>query len=237
MLESLRKQVCDANVELVRQGLVLATFGNASAVSRAEGLVVIKPSGVPYDALTPDDMVVTDLDGGIVAGKLKPSVDLGTHLELYRRFPRIGAVVHTHSAFATVWAQARRAIPALGTTHADYFFGPIPVTRDLSDEEVTGDFVRNTGAVIAETFGNRDPAAVPAALVAGHGPFCWGTTPADAVHNAVILEAVAKIAFNTLQLQPNAVELSPSLLARHFLRKHGATATYGQVIGETDAGR
>jgi L-ribulose-5-phosphate 4-epimerase len=190
--------------------------------------VVIKPSGVDYDRLTPSEMVVTDLDGRVVEGNLRPSVDLATHLVLYRAFPAIGGVVHTHSEFATIFAQARRDVPALGTTHADYFHGPIPVTRELSAEEIAGDYVGNTGHVIAETFAERDPMAVPAALVASHGPFAWGRTPADAVHNAVVLEAVAKMAFHTLTLAPGLPAMPAALLDQHFLRKHGSQASYGQ---------
>lgn len=228
MLRQLREQVLEANLEVVRRGLVLYTFGNVSGISREDGLVVIKPSGVPYERMTTDDLVVTDLEGKIVWGKLRPSSDLATHIHLYRSFPMIGGVVHTHSEHATAWAQAGRPIPALGTTHADYFYGPIPVTRELTAEEINGDYVHATGAAIVETFGNRDPMEVPAALVAGHAPFCWGKTPDDAVHNAVVLEAVARMAMYTLSLQPDARGVSQALLDRHYFRKHGATATYGQ---------
>ena len=200
MLEQLKKETLEANLELVRRGLVLYTFGNASGVDRTSGLVVIKPSGVDYDALKPDDMVVTNLDGEIVEGKLRPSSDLKTHLALYKAFPAIGAVVHTHSEHATAWAQAGRDIPALGTTHADYFHGPVPCTRELTDEEVNGDYVLNTATAIIERFEGIDPMAVPAALVAGHAPFAWGKNPHDAAHNAVVLEAVAKMAFMTVLL-------------------------------------
>jgi L-ribulose-5-phosphate 4-epimerase len=228
MLKDLREAVLEANLEIVRRGLVLYTFGNVSGISRQDGLVVIKPSGVDYERLTPGEMVVTDLDGRAVEGNLRPSVDLATHLGLYRAFPAIGGVVHTHSEFATIFAQARRDVPALGTTHADYFHGPIPVTRQLTDEEIAGDYVGNTGRVIAETFAARDPMAVPAALVASHGPFAWGPTPDGAVHNAVVLEAVAKMAFHTLVLAPGLPPMQPALLDQHFLRKHGSQATYGQ---------
>jgi L-ribulose-5-phosphate 4-epimerase len=231
MFEALREAVLEANLEIVRRGLVLYTFGNVSGIDRASGHVVIKPSGVDYDRLTPGEMVVTDLDGRVVAGNLRPSVDLTTHLVLYRAFPAIGGVVHTHSEFATVFAQAKRDVPALGTTHADYFHGPIPVTRDLTADEIAGDYVGNTGRVIAETFAERDPMAVPAALVASHGPFAWGRTPADAVHNAVVLEAVAKMAFHTLMLAPGLAAMPPALLDQHFLRKHGSQASYGQGDG------
>jgi L-ribulose-5-phosphate 4-epimerase len=228
MLGELRKSVASANLELVRRGLVLYTFGNVSGVSRRDALVVIKPSGVSYERMSADDMVVTDLAGVVVAGALRPSVDLATHLMLYQSFPSIGAVVHTHSEYATIWAQAARAIPALGTTHADYFNGPVPVTRALTDKEIEDDYVRNTGAVIAECLGNCDPLSVPAALVAGHGPFCWGRTPEDAVRNAVILEAIARMAFHTVVLAPAVKPISSALLSRHFDRKHGTAASYGQ---------
>jgi L-ribulose-5-phosphate 4-epimerase len=213
---------------VVRRGLVLYTFGNVSGISREDGLVVIKPSGVSYDRMTADDMVVTDLDGHVVWGELRPSSDLATHLHLYKSFPSIGGVVHTHSEFATIWAQARRPIPPLGTTHADYFYGQIPATRELTDDEIGRDYVHATGVAIVECFGNRDPMEVPAALVADHGPFCWGRTPDDAVHNAVVLEAVARMAFHTVALQPDKTGVAQALLDRHYFRKHGAAATYGQ---------
>jgi L-ribulose-5-phosphate 4-epimerase len=230
MLDQLRQDVLDANLELVRGGLVLQTFGNASAISRADRLVVIKPSGVAYERLSADDMVLTDLDGNIVEGKLRPSVDLTTHLVLYKAFPGISAVVHTHSEFATVWAQAGQAIPALGTTHADYFAGPVPVTRPLSEAEILGDYVGNTGAVIAECFAGLDPLAIPAVLVDGHGPFCWGRGPAEAVRNALVLETVARMALHTLLLRPATIGISQTLLNRHYVRKHGAAASYGQGV-------
>ncbi len=228
MLEKLRQQVLEANLDLVKSGLVLSTFGNVSGIDRESGLVAIKPSGVRYDTMTADDIVLTDLDAKVVAGKLNPSSDLGTHLKLYRAFATIGGVVHSHSELATTWAQAERAIPALGTTHADYFHGPVPVTRRLSDEEIGGDYVGNTGTVIVEAFGNKDPLEVPAVLVAGHGPFTWGRDAHDAVHNAVTLEYVARMALNTLALRPDAPGVSQALLDRHYFRKHGAKATYGQ---------
>jgi L-ribulose-5-phosphate 4-epimerase len=180
--------------------------------------------------MTADDIVLTDLDGKTVHGKLNPSSDLGTHLKLYKAFATIGGVVHSHSEFATTWAQAGRAIPALGTTHADYFHGPVPVTRSLSDAEIGGDYVGNTGSVIVEVFGNKDPLEVPAVLVAGHGPFTWGRDAADAVHNAITLEYVARMALNTLALRPDAPGVSQALLDRHYFRKHGAGATYGQKL-------
>jgi L-ribulose-5-phosphate 4-epimerase len=228
MLEELRIQVLEANLELVRRGLVLYTFGNASGISRAEGLVAIKPSGVPYDGMRPDHLVVTDLDGQVVEGTLRPSSDLATHLALYRSFPAIGGVVHTHSRFATAWAQARRPIPCLGTTHADYFRGAVPVTRAMDPQEIETAYEANTGEVIARHFTGSDPMEVPAVLVAGHGPFCWGPTAAEAAHNAVILEYVAEMAYYSVTLAEAAEELHPAHLDKHFLRKHGVSAYYGQ---------
>jgi len=233
LLKSLREAVLDANLELVRKGLVLYTFGNASGVDRAQGLVVIKPSGVDYDKLRPEDMVVTDLHGKIVEGTLRPSSDLDTHTLLYREFAEIGAVVHTHSEFATSFAQAGLAIPPLGTTHADYFHGPVPVTAPLSDAAIQGDYVHETGLAIVAKFRSSglDPMAVPACLVAGHAPFAWGRTANEAAHNAVVLEAVARMAYNTLTLRADAASaagVSQALLDRHYLRKHGKDATYGQ---------
>ena len=228
LLKKLREDVLEANLELVKRGLVLYTFGNASGVDREQGLVVIKPSGVDYDELKPEHMVVTDLNGKIVDGDLKPSSDLDTHTLLYREFPTIGAVVHTHSEFATSFAQAGMAIPAFGTTHADYFYGPVPVTKPLTDEAIGGRYVHETGLAIVERFKGIDPLAVPACLVAGHAPFAWGRTPHDAAHNAVVLEAVARMAYRTLGLKANAETVSQALLDRHYFRKHGANATYGQ---------
>ena len=228
MLEELRKQVLEANLELVRAGLVLYTFGNASGISRADGLVAIKPSGVPYEGMRPEDLVVTDLDGRTVEGSLRPSSDLATHLVLYRSFPAIGGVVHTHSRFATAWAQARRPIPCLGTTHADYFRGPVPVTSALDAREIESAYEANTGEVIARRFAGADPMEVPAVLVAGHGPFCWGASAAEAAHNAVILEYVAEMSYYSVTLAETAAELDPAHLDKHFLRKHGAAAYYGQ---------
>ena len=230
LLRSLREAVLEANLELVRRGLVLYTFGNVSGVDRAEGLVVIKPSGVDYDALRAEDMVVTDLDGKVVEGKLRPSSDLDTHTLLYREFAEVGAVVHTHSEFATSFAQAGLSIPALGTTHADYFHGPVPVTAPLSDTAIQGRYVHETGTAIVTKFRAEkiDPMAVPACLVAGHAPFVWGRTPDEAAHNAVVLEAVARMAYRTLTLHGEAKEVSQALLDRHYLRKHGKNATYGQ---------
>lgn len=229
LLEELRAQVLKANLELVHRGLVLYTFGNASGIDRASGMVVIKPSGVPYDELRPEHMVVTDLDGKKVDTDLRPSSDLDTHLHLYRNFKDIGAVVHTHSEYATAWAQAGLPIPPLGTTHADYFYGPVPVTAELTDEAIGGEYVLNTGIAITERFKGIDPLAVPAVLVAGHAPFCWGRTPDDAAHNAVVLEAVARMAYTTITLNPRQKGVSQALLDRHYFRKHGASATYGQI--------
>jgi L-ribulose-5-phosphate 4-epimerase len=228
MLEDLKAQVLEANLELVRRGLVLYTWGNASGIDRTSGLVAIKPSGVPYESMTADDIVISDLNGKIIEGKLKPSSDLGTHLLLYRGFQHIGGVVHTHSEYATSWAQAGREIPALGTTHADYFYGPVPVTEELSSDEIHGDYVKNTGLAIVRRFRNLDPEAVPGVLVAGHAPFAWGKSAHDAAHNAVVLETVARMALRTVLLNPDARGVSQSLLDRHYFRKHGAHATYGQ---------
>ncbi|HMH15014.1 MAG TPA: L-ribulose-5-phosphate 4-epimerase [Edaphobacter sp.] len=228
LLKELRTAVLEANLELVKRGLVLYTFGNASGVDREQGLMVIKPSGVDYDELRPEHMVVTDLHGKIVEGTLKPSSDLDTHTLLYREFPSIGAVVHTHSEYATSFAQAGMQIPALGTTHADYFYGPVPVTEVLTDEAIGGRYVHETGAAIVKRFQGIDPMAVPAVLVAGHAPFCWGKDAHDAAHNAVVLEAVARMAYRTLTLRAHAEGVSQALLDRHYFRKHGAKATYGQ---------
>lgn len=227
MLKQLKEEVLEANLELVRRGLVLYTFGNASGIDRERGLAVIKPSGVDYDKLKSEHMVVTDLEGKIVEGDLRPSSDLNTHLALYQAWPRIGAVVHTHSEYATSWAQSGRDIPALGTTHADYFHGPVPCTPELTDEEIDNDYVLNTGLAIVRRFKGIDPMAVPGVLVAGHAPFAWGKDAHDAARNAVVLEAVAKMAFQTVLLNPKA-GVSQTLLDRHYFRKHGANATYGQ---------
>jgi L-ribulose-5-phosphate 4-epimerase len=228
LLPELREQVLDANLELVRQGLVLYTFGNASGIDRERGLVAIKPSGVAYEKLKAEDLVIVGRDGKIVEGRLNPSSDVKTHLLLYHEFPSIGGVVHTHSEFATGWAQAGKAIPCYGTTHADYFHGEVPVTRPLTDEEIEADYEFNTGAVIAARFQHLDPLAVPGVLVANHAPFAWGKTPADAVHNAVVLEYVAKLAFRTVVIRDEAATVSSRLLRKHYERKHGPKATYGQ---------
>lgn len=230
MLQELKQQVVHANQEIVRRGLVMSTFGNVSGIARDEGLVAIKPSGVAYEALTPADIVVTDMDGKIVEGRLNPSSDLATHLALYSAFPEIGGVVHTHSEYATAWAQAAKPIPCYGTTHADYFHGPVPVTRMLRPDEVQEEYVRNTGLVILDCFREQklDPLSIPAVLVAGHAPFCWGRTMEDAVHHAEILEYVAKLALHTETLAGPKTGIPQHLLDRHHLRKHGANATYGQ---------
>jgi len=232
-LDSLREQVLLANREIARRGLAPHTFGNASGIDRtgSKPLVVIKPSGVDYAELTPGDLVVTDLDGKIVEGSLRPSSDLDTHTLLYREFPQLGGIVHTHSEFATSWAQACRSIPCFGTTHADYFHGSVPVTEPLTAEEVTGGYVRNTGSVIVRRFrsGNLDPVAVPGVLVAGHAPFAWGKTPAEAVEHADVLEYIARLAFRTVLLSHSAKEIPTHVSEHHYLRKHGPNATYGQV--------
>jgi len=228
VLEKLRTEVLQANLELVRRGLVLYTFGNASAIDRKLGLIVIKPSGVPYDEMTPEDMVITDLDGRTVEGKLRPSSDQDTHAALYVAFPDIGGVVHTHARHSTAWAQARREIPCFGTTHADYFHGPVPVTDALTEEEITSDYEANTGMAIVRRMEGCEPLACPGVLVAGHGPFCWGKTVTEAVHHAVILEELAAMAAQTLAINPLAQPINATLRDRHHFRKHGAAATYGQ---------
>ena len=228
MLEALRAEVYEANLELVRRGLVLYTFGNASGLSREQGLVAIKPSGVPYEKMTPADMVMVDLDGRVVEGSLRPSSDLATHLALYRAFPSIGGVVHTHSRHATAWAQACREIPCFGTTHADYFHGPVPVTAPLTPAEIDSEYEANTGVAIIRLMEGRDPLGCPAALVAGHGPFCWGQSAGDAAHMAAILEELAAMAWQTLAINPAAPPISEALRDKHYLRKHGPNAYYGQ---------
>ena len=229
MLEQLKQDVYEANMELNARGVVIFTWGNVSGIDRASGLVAIKPSGVDYETMTPEDMVIVDLDGNIVEGRLKPSSDTPTHLFLYRAFPDAGGIAHTHSEFAVSFAQAGLDIPALGTTHADVFFGPVPCTRSLSEAEVRGEYEKNTGAVIAETFAGRgfDPAAVPGVLVNNHGPFTWGKDAAKAVYNAVTLEKVAAMAYRTLMLNP-AASMPGYVLEKHYYRKHGKNAYYGQ---------
>jgi L-ribulose-5-phosphate 4-epimerase len=229
MLEKLKQDVCRANLDLVREGLVIRTWGNVSGIDRAKSLVVIKPSGVPYEQMKPRHMVVVDLQSGrVVEGKLKPSSDTDTHLVLYRAFTGIGAIVHTHSLCATAWAQTCRPVPALGTTHADYFHGPVPCTRLLKPQEIDCDYEANTGEVIVETFGQRDPLSCPAVLVASHGPFAWGKSVDDAVHNAVVLEHVVRLAGETLRLISATKPMQRALLNKHFFRKHGSEAYYGQ---------
>ena len=232
LLAALREQVLEANQEIARRGLAPHTFGNASGVDRSgrEPLVVIKPSGVDYETMTPSDLVITDLNGKIIEGSLRPSSDLDTHTWLYREFPPIGGIVHTHSEFATSWAQACRSIPCLGTTHADYFHGPVPVTDHLTAEQVSEAYVRNTGAVIVERFrrDNLDPVAVPGVLVAGHAPFAWGKSPLDAVEHADVLEYIARLAFRSVLLGAPQGGLPEYVGKHHYLRKHGPRATYGQ---------
>jgi L-ribulose-5-phosphate 4-epimerase len=229
MLEKLKAQVCKANLDLVVKGLVIETWGNASGVDRERGLMVIKPSGVPSDGIKPKHMVVVSLKTGkVVEGNLKPSSDTDTHLVLYRAFPKIGGVVHTHSLFATAWAQAQRGLPSYGTTQADYWYGDVPCTRLLTPGEIKSDYEANTGHVIVETFKKLDPMQHPAVLVASHGPFTWGKDVADAVHNAGVLEFIAHLASETLRINPKLKPMQSVLLDKHFLRKHGPKATYGQ---------
>ncbi len=232
LLSLLREEVLRANQEIARRGLAPHTFGNASGVDRsgAKPLVVIKPSGVDYATMTPADLVITDLDGNIVEGSLRPSSDLDTHTLLYREFPQIGGIVHTHSEFATSWAQACRPIPCLGTTHADYFHGPVPVTEPLSAQEVSEAYVRNTGAVVVRLFRSEglDPIAVPGVLVAGHAPFAWGKTPAEAVEHADVLEYIARLAFRSVLLGAPEAGIPNYVSEHHYMRKHGPKATYGQ---------
>lgn len=230
MLKKLRQRVYEANMELPRRGLVTYTWGNVSGIDRERGLVVIKPSGVRYEELTPESLVVLDLDGKIVEGELNPSSDTKTHLELYRAFPALGGIVHTHSPYAVAWAQAGRDIPCYGTTHADYFYGPIPCARHLTPAEIDEDYEKNTGKVIVETFGQRgiDPAHVPAVICSSHGPFAWGKDAAEAVYHAAVLEEVAKMALLTLTVDSAAAPAPQHVQDKHFLRKHGPNAYYGQ---------
>ena len=230
MLEQLKEQVFQANQLLPKHGLITFTWGNVSGIDRGQGLVVIKPSGVAYDVMKVDDMVVVDLKTGkTVEGSLKPSSDTPTHLELYKAFPNIGGVVHTHSRWATTFAQAGRGIMALGTTQGDYFYGEIPCTRKMTKAEIEGEYEKETGTVIIETFQGKDSDAISAVLVHSHGPFAWGTDPMDAVHNAVVLEEVAFMNFHTMMLEPDIPSMQQELLDKHYLRKHGTNAYYGQI--------
>ena len=228
MLDTLRREVCTANHDLVRFGLVTLTWGNVSGIDRQRGLVVIKPSGVPYDRLEPAQMVIVDLEGHVVEGEFQPSSDTPLHLVLYRAFQQIGGITHTHSRHATMFAQARREIPCLGTTHADHFHGPVPLTRALDESEVAKDYETATGRAIVERFANLDPMAIPAVLVAGHGTFVWGHDAVSSVHNAVALEAVAEMAIGSWSIDRQGPELEPHILEKHYQRKHGAAAYYGQ---------
>ncbi len=229
MLGNLKEQVYQANLLLPKHGLVTFTWGNVSGIDRNKGLMVIKPSGVSYDEMQADDMVVVALETGkVVEGKLKPSSDTATHLELYKAFPNIGGIVHTHSRWATIFAQAGRGVMALGTTHGDYFYGEIPCTRRMSRAEIEGEYEKETGTVIVETFKDKDPDAIPAVLVHSHGPFSWGDDAMNAVHNAVVLEEVAFMNFHTMMLELNISPMQQELLDKHYLRKHGANAYYGQ---------
>jgi len=227
-MEQLRQQVYDANMALPRYGLVTFTWGNVSAIDRERGWVAIKPSGVAYETMTPDDMVIVDLIGAVLHGHLRPSSDTATHLALYRRYPALGGVVHTHSTHATAWAQAGRAIPALGTTHADYFAGDIPCSRALTEQEVRDEYELNTGKVIIETLGDADPLHMPGMVVYQHGPFAWGKNADDAVHNAVVMEEVARMAWIACGINPQLKPIDGYLQQKHFLRKHGPQAYYGQ---------
>ena len=230
MLEELRKAVWEANMELPRRNLVTYTWGNVSGIDREKGLIVIKPSGVEYEDLTPEKLVIVDLDNNIVEGNLNPSSDTKTHVELYRAFPTLGGIVHTHSPHAMAWAQAGRDIPCYGTTHADYFYGPVPCARSLTAEEVEEDYERNTGKVIIETFTGRglDPKAVPGVICRNHGPFTWGKDAAQAVYHAVVLEEVAKMAMYTITIDPNTPSAPQHVQDKHYMRKHGPNAYYGQ---------
>lgn len=228
MLEELKKKVYEANMELQRKGLIIYTWGNVSGIDREKGLVVIKPSGVDYDTMKAEDMVILDLDGNIIEGKYKPSTDTPTHLVLYNTYPNIGGVVHTHSEWATTFAQAGISIPAFGTTHADYFYGDIPCTRDLTENEINGEYEKETGNVIVETIGEKNPLEIPAIIVKNHGPFTWGKDPDNAVYNAVVLDKVAEIAYKTMTLNRSIESVNQILLDKHYLRKHGVNAYYGQ---------
>jgi len=228
MLKKLRKQVYEANMQLAEFGLITLTWGNVSGIDRERGLIVIKPSGVPYNKLSPENMVIVNMQGHVLDGGGKPSSDTSTHLRLYEAFGHIGGVVHTHSTWATIFAQAGAGIPAYGTTHADYFYGKVPVTRALTDTEIAGNYELETGNVIIETFQKNDAATMPGVVVKNHGPFTWGASPLQAVENAVVLEEIAKLAYHTKKLMPNSSPIPQSLLDKHYLRKHGANAYYGQ---------
>ena len=228
MYEELRKAVCDANIELQRRNLVIYSWGNISGIDRTAGIVAIKPSGVSYDDLTPDRIVLLDLDGTIVEGKLKPSSDTPTHLELYRNFKAIGGICHTHSVNAIAWAQACKEIPCFGTTHADYFYGSVPITKIMTEDEIRSDYELNTGKVIVRRFADMDPMKMTGVLVANHGPFSWGRTPAAAVESMVVLEQIATMALGTIMINPSQGPISKVLLDKHYLRKHGKNAYYGQ---------
>jgi len=228
MLEELKKSVLEANLELSKKGLITYTWGNVSGIDRGKNLVVIKPSGVPYEELKLEDLVVVDLEGNVLEGSLNPSSDTPTHLVIYKNFKEVGGIVHTHSRWATLWAQSGRGIPALGTTHADYFYGEVPCTRKMTSMEIQGEYEKETGNVILETFKGINPIYVPGVLVNNHGPFTWGKDAFEAVHNAVVLEEVAMMAFHTCSLNPGIKPISQVLLDKHFLRKHGANAYYGQ---------
>ena len=229
MLEQVKESVFEANRLLKDSGLIVLTWGNVSQIDKETGYVVIKPSGVAYDTMKAEDMVVVDLEGRVVEGKLRPSSDLPTHLELYKAFPDVGGITHTHSRWATIFSQAGMAIPALGTTHADTFYGDVPVTRKMTDEEIQGEYEKETGKVIVETFASLDPNTIPAVLVQSHGPFIWGKDAMKSVENAIVLEETAMMAWNTMCLNPNAT-LQQTLLDKHYLRKHGSGAYYGQGV-------
>ncbi len=228
MLSELKEKVYEANMDLWRKGMVIYTWGNVSGIDSDKGLVVIKPSGVDYDTMRPEDMVVVDLNGNVVEGKLRPSSDTPTHIVLYKEYPQMGGIVHTHSVHAVAYAQAGKSIPALGTTHADYFYGAIPCTRGLTAEEVEEAYEVNTGNVIVETLEGKDPMAVPGIVVKNHGPFAWGKSPADAVYNSVVMEKVAEMAYITSQINPNVLPAPQYIMDKHYFRKHGPNAYYGQ---------
>jgi L-ribulose-5-phosphate 4-epimerase len=228
MYEKLRKAVCDANIELQKRNLVICSWGNVSGIDRIKGVVAIKPSGVPYDELTPDKIVLLDLNETVVKGQLKPSSDTPTHLELYKNFKNVGGICHTHSTNATIWAQSCKEIPCFGTTHADHFYGSIPVTEIMTKDQIQSDYELNTGKVIVRRFAGMDPMKMPGVLVANHGPFTWGKSPADAVEAMVVLEQIATMALGTITINPNQSPISKALLDKHYLRKHGKNAYYGQ---------